>query len=101
MEFGLLLLTSMTLIASTASSILNIKGTLVVYSDLSSADNSFNCEEPASHILLGQKASTVVFAASSEPCLFPNTYSHDGGRQGDALEIFQKILSHVVASGPH
>jgi hypothetical protein len=101
MEFGPLMLAAVTLLSSIAVSIINIKASILIYSDLSSANNSFECDENASDILLGQRASTIDFAASNTPCLFPNTYDQREQRQSRSFKLFQDVLSHVLEDDHH
>jgi hypothetical protein len=101
MEFGPLMLAGVTLLSSIAMSIINIKESALIYSDLSSAKNSFECGENASHILLGQKASTIDFAASNAPCLFPNTYDQGQRHQSYSFKLFQDVLSQVTEDDHH
>lgn len=101
MEFGPLMLAGVTLLSSIAMSIINIKVNLLIYSDLSSANNSFECDENASDILLGQKASTIDFAGSNAPCLFPNTYNQREQSQNHSSKLFHDVLTHVIEDDHH
>jgi hypothetical protein len=101
MEPGLLMLASVTLFSSFTLSIINIKGGLLIYSDLSSAKNSYECGESPSDILLGQKAHTIDFASSNVPCLFPNIYDQREQHQSRSVELFQDVLSRVIGDNHH
>lgn len=96
MELGSPLVVSMTLFASIALSVANLNGGVLIYSELSSANNRFDCDDPVSEILLGQNPKTVVFAASVEPCLFPNTFDQGERQHGHSLEIFKEILNRML-----
>lgn len=96
-----MLIASATLMASIALSILNLKGGQLIYSELSSTKNIFDCNEPPSIILIDQKASSIVFAASAVPCLFPNTFDQDERRESPSLGIFQEVLTHVLEGKQH
>lgn len=96
MEFGPLVIASTTLFASIALSIVNVRGSALIYSELSSAHNVFDCDEPASNILIGQRTPVVVFASSIETCLFPNTYDQGDRRHGQSEEIFRDVLRQVI-----
>jgi hypothetical protein len=101
MEFGPLMLGCITVLSSIAVCVINIKVSLLIYSDLSFARNSFECVENASDILLGQKASTIDFAASNAPCLFPNTYDQRQQHQSRSLKLFHDVLSQVIEDDRH
>jgi hypothetical protein len=101
MEFGAILVASAALISSIALSIINLKESTAIYSELSSASNLFECHDPISQIFLGQTTSAVIFAGSDEPCLFPNTYNHGERHQNPSLEIFQDVLAQIVGGQPN
>lgn len=101
MEFGPLMLASVTLLSSIAMAIVHIKVSESIYSDLSSTKNSFECAENASDILLGQTASRIDFASSSAPCLFPNIYDQGDLHRSRSFKLFQDVLSQVIEDDDH
>ena len=101
MEFGPLILASATLLSSFAVAMINIKVNQLVYSDLSSAANSFECDGNGSQILLGQKHPTIDFASSDVPCLFPNIYDQGEQHQSRSLKLFQDVLGQVMEDLHH